>query len=46
MKAIEATQKLAESENTKIFIMGNGQGQLPFVLSNPDCLRCSISFIY
>ena len=35
MKAIEATQKLAESENTKIFIMGNGQGQLPFMLSNP-----------
>ncbi len=35
MKAIEATQKLAESQNTKVLIMGGGQDKLPLILSDP-----------
>jgi regulator of protease activity HflC (stomatin/prohibitin superfamily) len=31
-KGIEATQKLAESQNTKIVIVGNGEGDLPIIL--------------
>ncbi len=32
MKAIEATQKLAESQNSKIIIMGGGEDKLPLIL--------------
>lgn len=32
LKAIEATQKLAESQNSKIIIMGGGQDKLPLIL--------------
>ncbi len=32
LKAIEATQKLAESQNSKIIIMGGGDGKLPLIL--------------
>jgi regulator of protease activity HflC (stomatin/prohibitin superfamily) len=35
MKAIEATQKLAESQNTKLLIIGGGQDKLPLILSDP-----------
>jgi regulator of protease activity HflC (stomatin/prohibitin superfamily) len=35
MKAIEATQKLAESQNTKVLIMGGGQDKLPLIFSDP-----------
>jgi regulator of protease activity HflC (stomatin/prohibitin superfamily) len=34
LKAIEATQKLAESQNSKIIIIGGGQDKLPIIL--PD----------
>lgn len=34
LKAIEAQQKLAESSNSKIIIMGNGQGSTPLILSD------------
>ncbi len=33
LKAIEATQKLAESQNTKIIIIGGGQDKLPLILN-------------
>jgi len=32
-KGIEATQNLAESQNTKIVIIGNSEGDLPIILS-------------
>jgi len=32
-KGIEATQKLAESPNSKIIVIGNGSGDLPIILS-------------
>ena len=32
-KGIEATQKLAESPNSKIIVVGNGSGDLPIILS-------------
>lgn len=32
-KGIEATEKLAESENSKVVMMGNGKGDLPVILS-------------
>lgn len=35
LKAIEATQKLAESENSKVIIIGGGENQLPLLLQNP-----------
>ncbi|AIE75404.1 MULTISPECIES: prohibitin family protein [unclassified Synechocystis] len=35
LKAIEATQKLAESPNTKVLIMGSGEGNLPIIMSDP-----------
>lgn len=35
LKAIEATQKLAESPNTKVLIMGGGEGKLPIIMSDP-----------
>jgi len=31
-KGIEATQKIAESPNTKIVVIGNGEGDLPIIL--------------
>jgi regulator of protease activity HflC (stomatin/prohibitin superfamily) len=34
LKAIEATQKLAESQNSKIIIIGGGQDKLPLILSD------------
>ena len=34
LKSIEATQKLAESQNSKIIIIGGNQEQLPFVLQD------------
>lgn len=34
LKAIEATQKLAESQNSKIIIMGGSQDKLPLILSD------------
>ena len=33
-KGIEATTKLANSENTKIVIMGNGKNSLPVILGD------------
>lgn len=35
-KGIEATQKLAESPNTKIVIVGNGDGDLPIILGGEN----------
>jgi regulator of protease activity HflC (stomatin/prohibitin superfamily) len=35
LKAIEATQKLAESQNTKVVIVGRSQDGLPLILQNP-----------
>ncbi|AFZ35949.1 SPFH domain, Band 7 family protein [Stanieria cyanosphaera PCC 7437] len=35
LKAIEATQKLAESQNTKIVIVGRNEDGLPLILQNP-----------
>jgi len=32
-KGIEATEKLAESSNSKVVIMGNGKNDLPVILS-------------
>ena len=32
LKAIEATQKLAESDNTKVIIIGGGEDKLPLIL--------------
>jgi len=32
-KGIEATEKIAESQNTKIVIMGNSKGELPVLLN-------------
>ena len=32
-KGIEATERLAESPNSKLVIMGNGKDQLPVILS-------------
>ena len=32
-KGIEATEKLAESSNSKLVIMGNGKDQLPVILN-------------
>jgi regulator of protease activity HflC (stomatin/prohibitin superfamily) len=34
LKAIEATQKLAESPNSKIIVFGGGQDKLPVILSD------------
>ena len=34
LKAIEATQKLAESQNSKIIIIGGGEDKLPLILSD------------
>ncbi len=33
LKAIEATQKLSESQNSKVIIIGGGQDRLPLILS-------------
>lgn len=33
LKAIEATQKLAESQNTKLIIIGGGEDKLPLILN-------------
>lgn len=33
LKAIEATQKLSESQNSKVIIIGGGQDKLPLILS-------------
>ena len=35
LKAIEATQKLAESENSKVIIIGGGEDNLPLLLQSP-----------
>lgn len=35
LKAIEATQKLAESENSKVIIIGGGEDKLPLLLQSP-----------
>lgn len=35
LKAIEATQKLAESPNSKVIIIGGGEDQLPLIFQNP-----------
>lgn len=35
LKAIEATQKLAESQNTKVVIVGRSEDGLPLILQNP-----------
>lgn len=35
LRAIEATQKLAESQNSKIIVVGSGQGGMP-ILIQPD----------
>jgi len=35
-KGIEATEKFADSVNTKIVLMGNGSGDLPVILSAED----------
>ena len=35
-KGIEATEKLAESSNSKLVIMGNGKDQLPVILNGAD----------
>lgn len=35
LKAIEATQKLAESQNTKVVIVGRDRDGLPLILQNP-----------
>merc|ERR1711977_462054 len=35
-KGIEATEKLARSENTKVVIMGNGKDSLPVILGQDD----------
>ncbi len=35
LKAIEATQKLAESENSKVIIIGGGEDKLPLLLQTP-----------
>jgi regulator of protease activity HflC (stomatin/prohibitin superfamily) len=32
LKAIEATQKLAESQNSKVIIIGGGEDKLPLIL--------------
>lgn len=32
MRGIEATQKLAESPNSKVIVIGNGKGDLPIIL--------------
>lgn len=34
LKAIEATQKLAESQNTKVIIIGGGETQLPLIFND------------
>ena len=35
-KGIEATEKLAKSDNSKIVIMGNSKDSLPVILGGPD----------
>ncbi|MEA5509147.1 prohibitin family protein [Crocosphaera sp. UHCC 0190] len=35
LKAIEATEKLAKSENSKVIIIGGGDDKLPLLLQNP-----------
>jgi regulator of protease activity HflC (stomatin/prohibitin superfamily) len=35
LKAIEATQKLAESQNSKVIIIGRSEDGLPLILQNP-----------
>lgn len=34
MRGIEATMKLAESENSKVIVIGSGEGGLPLILGN------------
>jgi hypothetical protein len=34
MRGIEATLKLAESQNSKVVVIGQGEGGLPLILGN------------
>jgi hypothetical protein len=38
-RAMEATEHLAASPNTKIVVMGTGQGQLPVLLNTDEPAR-------
>ncbi|NJM86888.1 MAG: prohibitin family protein [Hydrococcus sp. RU_2_2] len=35
LKAIEATEKLAQSQNSKVIIMGGGEDKMPLILQQP-----------
>jgi regulator of protease activity HflC (stomatin/prohibitin superfamily) len=35
LKAIEATEKLAQSQNSKVIIMGGGENKMPLILQQP-----------